>query len=65
MNKIKKELPKFFEQILNITESGYIAKREQQRDTNYIYVNFKKMQSSNTMVNITTHTIRFKGVGDT
>jgi hypothetical protein len=39
---MRKELPKFFEQILNITEPWYIAKIEQQGNTNNIYVDFKK-----------------------
>jgi len=39
---VRKELPKFFEQILNITEPVYTAKKEQQGDTINPYVNFKK-----------------------
>jgi transposase len=39
---MRKELPKFFEQILNITEPWYIEKIEQQGNTINIYVDFKK-----------------------
>jgi len=39
---MRKELPKFFEQILNITELWYIEKIEQQGDTKNLYVDFKK-----------------------
>ncbi|WP_103066128.1 hypothetical protein [Petrotoga olearia] len=39
---MRKELPKFFEQILNITEPWYIEKIEQQENTINIYVDFKK-----------------------
>ena len=39
---MRKELPKFFEQILNITEPWYIEKIKQQGDTINIYVDFEK-----------------------
>lgn len=39
---MRKELPKFFEQILNITDPWYIEKIEQQGNTINIYVDFKK-----------------------
>ncbi|MDN5346353.1 MULTISPECIES: hypothetical protein [Petrotoga] len=42
LNNLKKELFKFFEQILNITEPWYIPKIEQQGDTINIYAEFKK-----------------------
>ena len=38
---MRKELPKFFEQILNITDPWYIEKIEQQGNTINIYVDFK------------------------
>jgi hypothetical protein len=39
---MRKKLPKFFEQILNLTEPWYIEKIEQQGDPINIYVDFKK-----------------------
>ncbi|WP_158248365.1 MULTISPECIES: hypothetical protein [Petrotoga] len=41
---MRKELPKFFEQILNITELCYLPKIEQQGDTINIYAEFKKSE---------------------
>ena len=38
---MRKELPKFFEQILNITDPWYIEKIEQQEAT-YILINSKR-----------------------
>jgi len=49
---MRKELPKFFEQILNITEPWYIEKIEQQDDIITCIRTSKKVQSLNTTVNI-------------
>lgn len=55
---MRKELPKFFERILNITEPGYIAEIKPQGDTINIYMDFKKGQSSTKTVNIRLHTVQ-------
>ncbi|MDK2906373.1 MAG: hypothetical protein PWQ66_334 [Petrotoga sp.] len=57
---MRRELPKFFEQILNITEPDDIAKIEHQRDTINIYVDVENEASSSTILNITKYTILFK-----
>jgi len=65
---MRKELPKFFEQILNITEPWYIAKIEQQGNTNNIYVDFKKGAKCYTAINIrsiqyrSTHILYFSNL---
>ncbi|WP_041534135.1 hypothetical protein [Petrotoga mobilis] len=57
---MRKEPPKFFEQILNLTEPGEISKIEHQKDIINIYVDFENEAISSTILNITRYTILFK-----
>ncbi len=62
---MRNELPKFFEQILNVNDPWEIEKITQQLNEIHIYIDFKKELNLNMVANTILHTILFKEHGDT